>query len=151
MERDPRAYLWDVQEAADAISRFVAGIDVQIYSDTPLLHSAVERKFEVIGEALNQLAKIAPDLAGQVPNLPLIVAFRNLLIHGYAAVDHRRVWRIILNTSPQRHEVHEGGMKSSAWGASMVHPAGDPGPEDNVSILLRVLRIFVVQLRFSGS
>jgi len=100
MERDPRAYLWDVREAADAINRFVAGIDVRAYSDNSLLHSAVERKFEVIGEALNQLAKIDPDLAGQIPNLPLIVAFRNLLIHGYAAVDHQRVWRIVNESLP---------------------------------------------------
>ncbi|MCU0972295.1 MAG: DUF86 domain-containing protein [Gammaproteobacteria bacterium] len=100
MERDPRAYLWDVREAADAINRFVAGIDVEVYSDTPLLHSAVERKFEIIGEALNQLAKTAPDLAGRIPGLPLIVAFRNLLIHGYAAVDHQRVWRIVNESLP---------------------------------------------------
>jgi uncharacterized protein with HEPN domain len=30
--RDARAYLWDVQQAADAILRFVAGLDVQTYA-----------------------------------------------------------------------------------------------------------------------
>jgi uncharacterized protein with HEPN domain len=53
MQRDARAFLWDIQQAADAIQRFVAGLDVRTYAETELVHSAVERKFEIIGEALN--------------------------------------------------------------------------------------------------
>ncbi|WP_411882888.1 DUF86 domain-containing protein [Polaromonas sp. YR568] len=92
MQRDPRAWLWDVQEAASTIGQFTAGLDAGGYAGTPLVYSAVERKFEIIGEALNQLAKIRPDLAARVPYLPQIVAFRNQLIHGYARVDHDTVW-----------------------------------------------------------
>lgn len=95
MQRDPRAYLWDVREASDAILGFVAGINLDGYITNAMLHSAVERKFEIIGEALNQLSKVDTELAGRVPNLVQIVAFRNLLIHGYAVVDHPRVWRTI--------------------------------------------------------
>jgi len=82
MPHDPRAYLWDAREAADAILGFVAGVDLDTYAAKSLLHSAVERKFEVIGEALNQLSKTDPALAARVPGLAQIVAFRNLLIHG---------------------------------------------------------------------
>jgi len=84
MQRDPRAWLWDVREAALAIDSFVAGLDAEAYARTALVHSAVERKFEIIGEALNQLSKADPGLAARVPHLPQIVAFRNQLIHGYA-------------------------------------------------------------------
>lgn len=56
MAHDPLAYLWDAREACDAILEFVAGVDLHTYMATPLLHSAVERKFEIIGEALNQLS-----------------------------------------------------------------------------------------------
>jgi len=94
MLRDARAYLWDVQQAADAILRFVAGLDVQTYAATEVVHSAVERKFEIIGEALSQLSKLDPALANRIPDVAAIVAFRNVLIHGYAAVEHDRVWRI---------------------------------------------------------
>jgi uncharacterized protein with HEPN domain len=100
MQRDPRAWLWDVREAADAIEAFVAGMDVQSYAASELTHSAVERKFEVIGEALNQLSKGYPALAGRVPELAQIVAFRNILIHGYALVEHERVWSVIANSLP---------------------------------------------------
>jgi uncharacterized protein with HEPN domain len=32
-------------------------------------------------------------LAAQVPDLGRIIAFRNILIHGYAVVDDEIVWR----------------------------------------------------------
>jgi hypothetical protein len=57
MQRDPRAWLWDVREAARAIESFVADHDAASYAASELVRSAVERKFEVIGEALNQLAR----------------------------------------------------------------------------------------------
>ena len=101
MQRDPRAWLWDVREAASTIEQFTAGLNADIYARTPLVYSAVERKFEIIGEALNQLAKVRPDLAARIPYLPQIVAFRNQLIHGYARVDHDTVWEVIGHSLPQ--------------------------------------------------
>lgn len=57
MERDPRAFLWDVREAAQAITSFTAGMDAAAYAADAMVQAAVERKFEVIGEALSQLSK----------------------------------------------------------------------------------------------
>ena len=42
----------------------------------------------------SQLAKLDPALAGRIPDIRDIIAFRNVLIHGYAAIEHARVWRI---------------------------------------------------------
>lgn len=100
MQRDPRAWLWDVREAARAIESFVKGLDSISYANSELVHSAVERKFEVIGEALNQLSRANASLAERVPHLPQIVAFRNQLIHGYALVDHQTVWGVIQHSLP---------------------------------------------------
>jgi uncharacterized protein with HEPN domain len=86
--------LWDVQQAAGLSHWFTAGLDAAGYAEDPLARSGVERQFEIIGEALNQLAKTDPDLAERVPDLQAIIGFRNVLIHGYARVDHGRVWRI---------------------------------------------------------
>jgi len=79
MQRDPRVFLWDAHFAAEAILEFVAGKTVADYRSDRLLRSAVERQFEIIGEALNQLCKIEPAWAERIPDLPQIVAFRNLL------------------------------------------------------------------------
>lgn len=100
MQRDARALLWDVQQAADAVLSFIAGLNVQAYAADEVIHSAVERKFEIIGEALAQLARLDPELAARVPNLREIIAFRNVLIHGYAVVEHDRVWRIAETSLP---------------------------------------------------
>jgi len=94
MPHDVRAYLWHADQAAEAIQRFIAGLDLQGYAQSELVHTAVERKFEIIGEALGKLSKQAPDLARRIPDVRDIIAFRNILIHGYAVVDHARVWRI---------------------------------------------------------
>jgi uncharacterized protein with HEPN domain len=52
MRRDPRAYVWDVREAADAIAGFVLSRSFDDYSGDLMLRSAVERQLAIIGEAL---------------------------------------------------------------------------------------------------
>jgi uncharacterized protein with HEPN domain len=103
MLHDPRAYLWDVQQAAEAIDRFTAGLDAASYVQNALVQAAVERQFEIIGEALNRLSKVALDLAERVPDLRAMIGFRNVLIYGYAVVDHGRVWHIRETLLPELH------------------------------------------------
>jgi uncharacterized protein with HEPN domain len=100
MQRDPRAFLWDVRESALAIQSFTAGMDAAAYVANNMAQAAVERKFEIIGEALNQLAKLDTPLAARIPDLPQIVAFRNQLIHGYATVNVSTVWNVTQNALP---------------------------------------------------
>jgi uncharacterized protein with HEPN domain len=60
-----------------------------------MLRAAVERKFEIIGEALVQLAKRDAPATERIGEHRRIIAFRNILIHGYADVDDRLVWDIV--------------------------------------------------------
>ena len=62
-----------------------------------MLRSAVERQFGIVGEALARLAKDSPQITAAIPDHAKIIAFRNILIHGYAAVDDRIVWGVIEN------------------------------------------------------
>jgi uncharacterized protein with HEPN domain len=43
MQRDPRAFLWDVREAAQAIQSFTAGLDAKAYVGNELVQAGVER------------------------------------------------------------------------------------------------------------
>jgi uncharacterized protein with HEPN domain len=95
MHVDARKLLWDAQRAAERIDRFTSGKTFIDYEQDEYLRSAVERQFEIIGEALNQLNKIDAPTARMIPELSRIVAFRNVLIHGYASVDNRLVWGVI--------------------------------------------------------
>jgi uncharacterized protein with HEPN domain len=94
MVRSAPLLLWDAREAAAAITQFIAGRSWQDYQADFMLRSAVERQFEILGEALNRLRATSPDLAARIPDLRHAVGLRNLLIHGYAAVDDSSVWRI---------------------------------------------------------
>ena len=100
MQRDPRAFLWDVRAAAQAIQAFTHGMDASAYTADEMVQAAVERKFEIIGEALNQLAKMDGPFAARIPDVPQIVAFRNQLIHGYASVRPETVWNIAQSALP---------------------------------------------------
>jgi uncharacterized protein with HEPN domain len=77
-----------------------AGKSFAAFDRDIVLRSAVERQFEIIGEALAQLARIDAAMAQKVPDLRQIIAFRNVLIHGYATVDPARVWRVIEDNLP---------------------------------------------------
>lgn len=106
MRHDPRAYLWDVREAADAIASFVRGRGFDQYASDLMLRSAVERQFAIIGEALSQLSKLDPGLGARIPELPRVVAFRNVLIHAYQEIDDAGVWRIVqADLAPLRERV----------------------------------------------
>lgn len=88
-------YLWDARRAAERIARFTSRRTCNDYLGDEMLRSAVERQFEIIGEAFTGLRRVDPSLAATIPDLPRIVAFRNVLIHGYATVDSRLVWGIV--------------------------------------------------------
>lgn len=111
MPRDSRAFLWDVRQAADNIAAFIRGKTEKEYSADALLHSAVERQLEIIGEALNQLDKSAPKTAARIPHLRQIVGLRNILIHGYAVVKHDLVWRSVREDLPQLRATVDGLLK----------------------------------------
>ena len=60
-----------------------------------MMRAATERQFEIMGEALTGLRRVDPDLAASVPDLPRIIAFRNILIHNYAEIDDSRAWEVV--------------------------------------------------------
>lgn len=74
---------------------FVAGKNFADYNADPMLRSAVERQLEIVGEALAQLARIDLAVASKIGEYQRIIAFRNILIHGYAEIDHRIVWNVL--------------------------------------------------------
>ncbi len=86
-----------------------------------MLQSAVERQFEVIGEAVSQLAKRDPQAAERIPEYRRLIAFRNVLIHGYAEVDEVLVWGFI--------ESHLPGLVSAVGAMLAASSAGQPQGE----------------------
>ncbi len=65
----------------------MAGRTFAEYADDLMLRSAVERQFEIIGEALNHAEIEQPELTTSILDLRRIVGLRNRVIHGYDSVD----------------------------------------------------------------
>jgi uncharacterized protein with HEPN domain len=107
MRLETQKLLEDMRRAGEFIAGFVANKGLADYGDDPLLRSAVERQFEVIGEALNRLIRSDPEVAEQITHTARIISFRNILIHGYDLVDYEVVWDVIETHLPLlREEVH---------------------------------------------
>jgi uncharacterized protein with HEPN domain len=90
-----RKYLFDILQACNLLRQFIAGKTFDDYTTDPMLRSAVERQFEIIGEALNQAIRLDPNLKARISNTSRIIAFRNLLIHGYASIADEVVWGVL--------------------------------------------------------
>ena len=100
MRLETQKYLFDIEQAADRIARFCTGKTYDDYRGDELLRSAVERQFEIMGEALSQLARHDPELVERIKDHRTIIAFRNILIHAYATVDDRIVWGVVEGDLP---------------------------------------------------
>jgi uncharacterized protein with HEPN domain len=100
MKSESRKHFIDILQAAEEIQSFVLGMDLNAYRGSPVTQRAVERDFEIIGEALNRMRKIDEDLLEQIPEYHRIIGFRNILIHGYDIVDEKVVWNAIKNHQP---------------------------------------------------
>ena len=113
MQRDTRAFLWDVVHAANKIERFIQGQTRDGFIRDELLQSAVERQLAIIGEALRQLSTAAPAVAQQVGDVEQIIGLRNVLIHGYATVDSDLIWRSVQEGLPALKDTVERLLASA--------------------------------------
>ena len=92
--------LEDIRDARQFILDVVTDIAVADFKANRMLCQAVERNFEIIGEAMNRIRKADPSTARDISGYPQIVAFRNVLIHAYDSIDHDVVWHVIQGNLP---------------------------------------------------
>jgi len=100
-QRDPGVFLEDIEHYAAAATRFIAGCSLEQYLADEKTRAAVERVLEICGEAMNGLYKVAPAIAEKIPHSRDIIGFRNILAHGYAEIDHNKVYDIAVRHAPE--------------------------------------------------
>src|ERR671924_539411 len=98
--RREELYLIDIVEAADSIEQFLVGVERDAFLQSDLVRSAVLQKLTVIGEAAARLPK---EFWSRHPDIEWadIVAFRNIAVHAYFAVDWSIVWVAATQDAPQ--------------------------------------------------
>lgn len=100
MRLESAKLLEDIRVAATDALEMAAGKSYEEYLASKQLRYAVERCFEIAGEALTQLNKLDPATAHQITGWRAIIGFRNVLIHGYAIVQHDKTWDIVTSELP---------------------------------------------------
>jgi uncharacterized protein with HEPN domain len=100
MQLEALKHLYDMQQACRLLAAFIAGRTFDDYSADALLRSAVERQLTIVGEALNRLKKIEPAATNTITDARQIIAFRNILVHGYDVVRDEVVWGILETDLP---------------------------------------------------
>ena len=103
MSDELRKYLIDILFAISEIESFVGEKkNFKRFRNSALIRAAVERKIEIIGEAMNNALQLNGDLA--ISNARRIVNTRNKIIHGYDEVDEVLIWEIVVKYLPKLHQ-----------------------------------------------
>jgi len=100
MSHDPFVCIEDAVTACELILQFTLDMGENEYSADLKTQSAVERQFEIIGEALNRIKKIDSSLLDRVDNWREIIGFRNVIAHGYDVVEDEIVWNSVKEDIP---------------------------------------------------
>lgn len=94
MQHSVEMYLLDISNSIDSINEYL-GVErnFEIYESNKLLRRAVERELEIIGEAVNRILKINPEV--DISDSRRIVNLRNWVIHAYDNIDNVIIWGIV--------------------------------------------------------
>ena len=125
MKSEILAHLHDILQAARAVKGFVAGRTFPDDCGDELLRSGVERKFEIMGEALNRISRDDPQVLGRIRDYRDIISFRNILVHGYDSIDDRIVWDTIETDLANLIEDVEGLMAAENASEQEAGAAGE--------------------------
>jgi len=99
MDNKEKKYLFDIQTCIVNIDNYIGEPkEFDRFESNQMQQDAVERNLEIIGEAINQLLKINPEIS--ISNARRIVDTRNKIIHGYDSLEPANIWAIVINHIP---------------------------------------------------
>jgi uncharacterized protein with HEPN domain len=99
MDNEIKKYLFDIQESIDSIQKYLGDKrDFKVYMADKMLRRAVEREFEIIGEAMSRLEKL--DSTIEISGKRQMISMRNRVIHGYDKIDNEIIWGTIVRHLP---------------------------------------------------
>ena len=106
MDTEINKFLFDIRESILSIDDFLGEKrDFNDYQSNKMLRRAVEREFEIIGEAMGRIDKIDPHI--EISSKRQIIDMRNRVIHGYDKIDDEIIWGTIVRHLPTlRDEVN---------------------------------------------
>ena len=91
MKHDVRKSVWDAMKACQAIQEFASGQTLEVYQTDLKLRSAIERQFEILGEAFNRIDDVDLRFRNRFSEMGEAIGMRNRISHGYDRVSNEFV------------------------------------------------------------
>lgn len=101
MDSEIQTWLYDILQSITEIESYFNGKSKRFedYVKDIKTKRAVERNFEIIGEAVNRILR--KDINFHIENAQRIVGTRNRISHGYDKVSDDLIWSIVINHLPR--------------------------------------------------
>ena len=98
-DKDPIYFLKDIENSLLKIFRYTDDIDFDRFMTNDMLKDAIERNFEIIGEAVK---KLPSEFREKYPHIPFkqVAGMRDKLIHDYFGIDYQIIWKTIKDKLP---------------------------------------------------
>jgi len=95
-----KKFLSDILTAIEEINFFLPSEERNFnrFQNDLKTKRAVERNLEIIGEAMNRILKLRPDI--QISSSKQIVGLRNVIIHTYDNLSYENIWGIVVRHLP---------------------------------------------------
>ena len=100
MKNETKKALSDALSASHDIDQFTSGFAFADYEDNRMVQAAVERKFEIIGEALTRAKRSEPALIENHWLYLRFIDFGDIITHGVEVVSNRTVWQTVKSELP---------------------------------------------------
>lgn len=94
-------YLQDILDAINDMQSCFVGFPERydLFEKDIMRKCVVERKVEIMGEAINRIKKADPSVI--IPNARAIIDTRNRIIHSYDNVQPEFLWSLVLRHIPE--------------------------------------------------
>lgn len=95
VELRTKKLLYDIQQATRGLAEFTTGKMREDYEQDLVLRLAIERSFEIIGEAMARLFRHDAATARRISGYRDIIGFRNIIAHDYDNLKNDKIWNAI--------------------------------------------------------
>ena len=109
MRRDNIQDVRDAVRACREMQEFVEGYTLETYLQDDRTRSAIERLFEILGEALNRVDDADPFFREHLPESGRFISMKNHIRHEYDHVNSTELWNTIRDSIPDVQK------KLNAW------------------------------------